>query len=257
MTTQIEPTTAPATTAYHPEYTRPPLPELTAHAELAVFLRVLSGLGYDDGRAGHTTVRQPDGNLLISPRELAWCEVRASDVVTITAEGVKVAGTYNPSPAYGIHLELRKRRPDLGVVVHHHPRWATVWADVGRIPPVYDQTSASVPYPLALVDEYGGTFTDDLDESARCAELFGDAEWGLLANHGVLLTGASLAEAYIRAYTVEYRSRRAWHVETLGGGRPLSDEVAVSYGRRFEPVHQSWWESAMRIEIARDPSVLA
>jgi hypothetical protein len=32
--------------------------------------------------------------------------------------------------------------------------------------------------------------------------------------------------------------------------------VAVAYGRGFEPVAQSWWESAMRLEIKRDPSVL-
>jgi ribulose-5-phosphate 4-epimerase/fuculose-1-phosphate aldolase len=237
-------------------YTRPPIPELSPHAELAVFVRVLHGLGYDDGRAGHVTVRQPDGTLLISPRELAWVEVRASDVVTISADGVKLAGVYNPSPAYGIHLELRKLRPEVGVVVHHHPQWATVWADVCRIPPIYDQTSASVPYPLALVDEYEGTFTNDMDASASAAQAFGDAEWGLLANHGVLLTGNTLADTYIRAYTLEWRCRRAWQVEVLGGGRPLSDEVAIAYGRGFEPIVHSWWESAARIEITRDPSVL-
>ncbi len=248
--------TPEALTAYGSGYTRPPLPALSPHAELALFVRVLHGLGFDDGRAGHTTVRQPDGTLLISPRELSWAEVRASDVVTLDAHGVKIDGVYNPSPAYGIHLELRKLRPNLGVVVHHHPQWATVWADVVRVPPIYDQTSASVPYPLALVDEYGGTFTDDLDESANVAKAFGDAEWGLLANHGVLITGRTLADAYIRAYALEWRSKRAWQVEVLGGGRPLTDDVALAYGRGFEPLAQSWWESAMRLELKRDASVL-
>jgi ribulose-5-phosphate 4-epimerase/fuculose-1-phosphate aldolase len=244
------------TERYVPEYRRPALPDLTPHAELALFVRVLHALGYDDNRAGHVTVRQADGTLLINPRELAWCEVQASDIVTIDAAGVKIRGDYNPSPAYGIHLELRKRRPQIGVVAHHHPRWATVWADVGLVPPIHDQTSASVPDELVLVDEYGGTFVDDLDESARAAELFGDAEWGLLAHHGVLLTGRTLGEAYIRAYTLEWRSRRAWQVEAIGGGKPLDEDLAVAYGRAFEPIVQSWWETAMRIEIKRDPTVL-
>jgi ribulose-5-phosphate 4-epimerase/fuculose-1-phosphate aldolase len=232
------------------------LPPLSSPAELALFARVLHSLGYNDGRAGHVTVRQADGTLLINPRELAWAEVRASDVVTIDADGVKLDGNYNPSPAYGIHLELRKLRPHLGVVVHHHPQWATLWADLVRIPPIYDQTSASVPYPLAIVDEYGGAFTNNLEESASAARAFGDAEWGLLANHGVLLTASTLADAYIRAYTLEWRCRRAWQVETIGGGRPLPEDVAVAYGRGFEPIAQSWWESAMRLELIRDPTVL-
>jgi len=241
---------------YIPEYRRPPLPDLTPQAEVALFVRVLHTLGYDDNRAGHVTVRQPNGTLLINPRELAWCEVQACDIVTVDAAGVKISGTYNPSPAYGIHLELRKRRPELGVIAHHHPQWATVWADAGRVPPIYDQTSASVSHQLVFVDEYRGTFVDDLDESARAAELFGDAEWGLLAHHGVLLTGRTLAEAYIRSYTLEWRSRRAWQVEAIGGGQPLYDATAIAYGCAFEPIAQSWWETAMRIEIKRDPTVL-
>ena len=65
-----------------------------------------------------------------------------------------------------------------------------------------------------------------------------------------------MADAYIRAYTLEWRAKRAWQVEVLRGGRPLSDEVAVAYGRGFEPISQSWWESAMRLELKRDSTVL-
>ena len=241
---------------YQPSYDPPPLPPVSPRAELAVLLRALASRGYDDLRAGHVTVGQPDGTILINPRELCWPEVRAADIVTIDGGGTKVAGRYNPTIAYDIHLELRRLRPDVGVVIHNHPHWSVVWGDCHRVPPIYDQTSASIPDELVLVDEYGGDFTGH-DAASRAARAFGYAEWALLANHGVLVTGRSVAQAFLRAYTLEWRSQRAWEVECLGGGHPMDPEVARSYGRQFEPATDGWWEAAMRMEIARDASVLA
>jgi ribulose-5-phosphate 4-epimerase/fuculose-1-phosphate aldolase len=123
------------------------------------------------------------------------------------------------------------------------------------VPPIYDQTSASVPHELKLVDEYQGAFTGR-DEAAVAADAFGSAEWALLANHGVLITAPTIGLTYMRAYTLEWRSKRAWQVETLGGGRALPDDVALEYGRSFEPLSQSWWETEVRMELRRDASVL-
>jgi L-fuculose-phosphate aldolase len=241
--------------AYTPGWNPPPFPKLTLAAETALLLRVLWKLGYSDGRAGHITVLQPDGTLLINPRELSWHEVCASDMVTINAEGAKLAGKYSPSVAYGIHLEVRRRRPELGIVLHNHPHWSVVWGDCLRIPPIYDQTSASVPHPLELVDEYEGAVTG-ADDAAAVAEAFGSAQWALLANHGVLITAPSIGHAYMRAYTLEVRCKRAWDVEVLGGGRALPDDVALAYGQNFEPMSRSWWRTEARMELGRDPSVL-
>src|ERR1700722_10381955 len=101
-----------------PGYDPPALPEISLPAELALLLRVLARYGYDDLRAGHVTVGQPDGSILINPRELCWPEVRATDIVTIDGAGRKLAGRYNRTLAAGIHLELRRLRPDVGVIIH-------------------------------------------------------------------------------------------------------------------------------------------
>jgi L-fuculose-phosphate aldolase len=246
----------PSKPSYRPAYEPPPLPAISPAAELALLARVLARYGYDDLRAGHVTVGQADGSILINPRELCWPEVRASDIVTIDADGMKIDGRYNPTIAYGIHLELRRLRPDVGVIIHNHPRWSVVWGNCLRVPPIYDQTSASIPHELKLVDEYEGTFAVADDASGAAALAFGNAEWALLANHGVLVTGRTIAQAFLRAYTLEWRAQRAWEVETLGGGRPMEPATATSFGRHFEPMAPGWWEAAMRVELTRDPSVL-
>jgi len=238
-----------------PGYDPPTLPEISSRAELALLVRVLARHGYDDLRAGHVTVGQADGTILINPRELCWPEVRASDVVTIDGTGRKLAGHYNRTIAAGIHLELRKLRPDIGVIVHNHPRWSVVWGDCLRVPPIYDQTSASIPDELVLLDEYAGDFSGEA-HAAKAAAAFGDAEWALLANHGVLVTGRDIAQAFLRSYTLEWRSQRAWEVEAIGGGRALDPSIARAFGEHFEPMAPGWWESSLRMELARDPSVL-
>ena len=124
-----------------------------------------------------------------------------------------------------------------------------------RVPPVYDQTGAHCGVELPLFDEYSGTFEDE-DRTLSAVKALGDAKWALLANHGVLVVGKDLRQAHLRAITLEWRCKRAFEVEQLGGGVPLSDEevgkVAITDPNGFPFL----WEAMARREIRRDPSVL-
>src|SRR3989442_7645690 len=120
----------------------PALPELSPRQELALLARVLFREGYDDHLAGHITYKQPDDTLLVNPFGLTWDELRAADVMRIDRDGTVLAGPWTVTPAITLHVEIHKVRADAGVVVHNHPRWSTLWADIGRRPEIYDQTSA-------------------------------------------------------------------------------------------------------------------
>ena len=87
-------------------------------------------------------------------------------------------------------------------------------------------------------------------------EALGDADLGLLANHGVLVVGATVRAAHQRAVALEQRCRNAWHVAAAGGGVPLPADVqarfATSDGNRFI----GFWEVMARQELAADPTLL-
>jgi ribulose-5-phosphate 4-epimerase/fuculose-1-phosphate aldolase len=117
---------------------------LPPNVQVALLARTLWTEGYRDNTNGHITVRDGD-TLLTNPYPLGWDEVRASDVVRIDLDGNKLEGEYDCSPAITLHLELLRARPDVRVVVHNHPEYATVWADLHRTPLVYDQTGAMLP----------------------------------------------------------------------------------------------------------------
>ena len=233
------------------------LPDLSPQQRVALLCRVLSREGYNDHIAGHITVKQEDGTYLANPWELSWGEVKGSDVLRLDAQGKVIEGQWNITPAINLHIDVHTARHDVNVVIHNHPEWGSVWSAVGRVPPIYDQTSALVDTDPVVYDEYRGTVEDGAAGRAA-ADALGPHKWALLANHGVLLVAKDIRQAHLRAITLEWRSRMAWRVEMLGGGTPLPPAVAAATGGRTDANGFPFlWEAMAREEIRRDPTVLA
>lgn len=234
---------------------QPLLPPLGDRAKVALMCRMLFQEGWNEHIAGHITYRLDDGRILTNPWELAWDEVTASDIMVLDAQGQVLEGDWNITPAIGLHLQLHAHRPDVHVIIHNHAHWSGIWANLQRVPAVYDQTGAHCGVELPLFNEYEGTF-EDRNITARAVEALGNAKWALLANHGALVVGKDLRQAHLRAITLEWRCKRAYEVELAGGGVPLADEeverVSITDANGFPFL----WEAMARREIRRDPSVL-
>lgn len=234
----------------------PLLPPLTERQQVALTCRMLQREGYNDHIAGHITLRLPDGSYLANPWELTWSEITASDILRLDANGRVIEGDWNITPAINLHLEIHQRRQDVDVIIHNHPRWGSVWAAAGRVPPIYDQTSAMVDSDPVLFDEYRGT-VEDAERGRDAVAALGEHKWALLENHGVLVVADNIRQAHLRAITLEWRCRLAWQVEMLGGGKPLPADVAEQTGKRTDINGFPFlWEAMAREEIRRDASVL-
>ncbi len=235
----------------------PPLPAMTPQGELALLARVLFREGYDDHLAGHITYKQPDDTLLVNPWGLTWDEVTASDVMRMDMDGNVIEGKWTVTPATPLHIELHRARPDVGVVIHNHPRWATLYADMHRAPKIYDQTSAMVSGDVAVYDDYDGA-VNSTENAKACVHALGDARMALLANHGVLVVGNDIAQAHHRAVVLEWRCRQAWHIEAAGGGIEMRDEVFKRFSKNFDFVSfPGLFDAMARRELRADPAILA
>jgi ribulose-5-phosphate 4-epimerase/fuculose-1-phosphate aldolase len=229
---------------------------LSPEAELVLLARLLFREGYDDHLAGHISYLQPDSTLLVNPFELTWDEVRVADVMRIDLDGNVIAGRWSVNPAIELHLALHRARKDVAVAIHNHPRWGTTWAGARRVPDIYDQTSAQMASPVVLVDEYGGS-VNQRPNAERVVDDLGDANAALLAGHGVFVMGTSIRQAYLRALTLEWRCRQAWHVEAIGGKEPLDPAVARAYGEGMEQhCFPGMFEAMARRELRRQPDLL-
>jgi len=206
-----------------------PVHEARVHLAAALRLAVFHEL--DEGIDNHFTVAVPGkpGQYLILPFGRHWSEARASDLMVFDDQGRTLEGNAKCElSAWCIHAPIH-RLAGANVVLHTHQTWATALNMLkdNRLLPA-TQTAAFLCGEIAYDDEYQGT-ADYPTEGERLAALMGDKSIVFLKNHGVLVTGESVAQAYRRLYKVE-RSCRT-QILALSTGKPLnllSDEVIAA-----------------------------
>ena len=205
------------------------LQEAKVHLAAALRLAVFHEL--DEGIDNHFTVAVPgrSGQYLILPFGRHWSEARASDVMVFDDKGATLEGNAKCElSAWCIHAPIHRLK-GANVVLHTHQTWATALNMLkdNRLLPA-TQTAAFLTHEIAYDDEYQGT-ADFPTEGERLAALMGDKSIVFLKNHGVLVTGETLAQAYRRLYKVERCCRT--QILALSTGKELntlSDEVIAA-----------------------------
>jgi ribulose-5-phosphate 4-epimerase/fuculose-1-phosphate aldolase len=232
-----------------------PVKEAKIHLAAAHRLAVLHEL--EEGIDNHFTVTVPgrDDRYLILPFGLHWSEARASDMIVFDESGATVEGDGMVElTAQCIHAPIH-RITGVRVVLHTHQTWAVALNMLknNRLLPA-SQTAAYFYGHVAYDDHYAGT-ADTLAEGERLARLLGDNQVMFMKNHGVLVVGATVAQAYERLYKLE-RVCRA-QVLAMATGQPLellSDEIvaqvqAVPPDDRHSPSERErlYFEAMMRV----------
>ena len=206
-------------------HTLPSNPAADAIAEakvhLAAALRLAAYHALDEGIDNHFTVTVPgrDGQYLILPFGLHWSEARASDVMTFDEAGNTLEGRgVVELSARCIHAPIH-RITGAKVVLHTHQPWAlalNMLKDNRLL--AATQTAAFYAGLIAYDDHYDGT-ADTLAEGERLAALMQGKPVVFMKNHGILVTGDTVAQAYKRLYKLERVCRT--QVLALGTGKPL------------------------------------
>ncbi len=229
------------------------MPPLSRRAEVVLLARALWREGYDDHLGGHITYRLEDGTFLTNPWFLLWNEFGPEDVIRIDLDGNVLEGKWPAAPGVKLHLALHRARTDVMLAVHNHPHWATVYANLRRIPGCYDQSSALGGGEITVVDQYNGGVDDPDNADLAIAEM-GTADIALLAGHGVFVLGDSVREVHQRAVAIEQRAHRAWFIENAGGSLPIPRAVQETLGRAE---FFGFWEAMARRELLADPKLYA
>jgi ribulose-5-phosphate 4-epimerase/fuculose-1-phosphate aldolase len=167
-----------------------------------------------------------------------------------------LGGKWTVTPAIELHKAAHAARDDVVWAVHNHPRWATVWAALHKLPGVHEQTGALIGPDVALYDEYLGGAATQLD-SQSAVEALGNNAAVILANHGVFVVAKGVHQAYLRCQSLETRARLAWHIAAIGEGVPMHDAIVSMAGVMMD--RAGWpgaWEAMVRRELRRDPSFL-
>jgi L-fuculose-phosphate aldolase len=172
--------------------------------ELIAAGKVLVAEGQDDFTRGHISFRLPDDPKLffMKAHSIGLDEITMQNILTIDLDGNVVAGQARRHSEVFIHSEILKARPDVNCVIHTHPVYSTALSATGRTLKCYSQ-------PGALFYEALGVYTDTInlirttEMGAGVARALGRGRGVLLKNHGVVVTGATVAETVIGTIMLE------------------------------------------------------
>jgi L-fuculose-phosphate aldolase len=190
--------------------------------------RTMNRLGINQGRSGNVSVRVP-GGFLITGSGIAYEAMQPRHVVEMDLDG-GYRGAVLPSSEWRMHLDLMRTRNDVQAVVHTHSTYATALSCLRLGIPAFHYMVAVAGGPDIRCAEYA-TFGTEALSQAMLKAIEGRSAC-LLANHGVVVLGQSLADALARAVEVETLAKQYWIARALGTPVVLDEaEMAVVLAR--------------------------
>lgn len=184
--------------------------------------KLLYDRGYVAANDGNLSVRTEEG-IWMTPSGVSKGRMTPDMMVLVDLEGNILSGTRYPSSEAPLHLEVYRRRKDVGAVVHAHPPVSTAFAACrkGLEEPLLAELVVGLGGRVPLAP-YATLSTPAVPESI--VPFVADYHAVLLANHGAVAWGADLWSAFDRLETVEHTARIYRNAALLGGGVPLSAE---------------------------------
>lgn len=184
-----------------------------------------------------SAIDRRSGLVAIKPSGVPYAGMQGSDMVIVNLGGEIVAGRYKPSSDLPTHLELYRRFPTVGGIVHTHARWSTIWAQSGRDLPSYGTTHAdhfygAVPCTRQLTrseiqEGYEINTGKVICETFETRNLDPLAVPGVLvAGHAPFAWGADVNSAVHNAVVLEECAMMAAHTEFLNPQvKPLAQDL--------------------------------
>lgn len=163
---------------------------------LALAFRIFGKKGFDEGVAGHITLRDPvkPNTFWVNPFGLSFNKIKKSDLILVDEEGNVIEGGRRRllnTAAYMIHSAIHKARPDVLCAAHSHSIYGRAFCALGRPIDIITQDSCVFYNDLAIYRQFGG-IAFAKEEGDNIAKALGTKKACLLQNHGLLTVGSSI-----------------------------------------------------------------
>ena len=197
--------------------------------------RELTRRGLTHGTSGNVSVRYDEQRFFVSPSGMDYEALQADDVPLMDVEG-RWFGRRRPSSEWRFHRDIFKSRYDVGAIVHTHSPRATALACTGRGIPAFHYMVAVAGGSDIRCAPYHAFGTQELSDAALAA--LQERRACLLANHGVIATGADLPSALSLAGEVENLALQYCAALALGEVRILDDAEMCRVLEKFRTYGQ-------------------
>ncbi len=222
--------------------------------QIVRYMKRIYDYGMTTTSGGNLSILDENGDMWISPSGVDKGTLTPADIMCVKKDGT-IIGKHKPSVEYPFHQGIYRSRPEARAVVHAHPPMLVAWSIAKKIPDmniipgaksVVDQPGmAGYGCPGSLV--LGGKIEAEFAKGYKAL---------LLENHGAVVCGLDMADAFRRFETYDFTARIASNATLLGAVNPLPDadiaEALTDRNTEFvqvDPVQPGVEELAIRSKI--------
>lgn len=210
--------------------------EWNLRVDLAACYRLVAHYGMDDLTATHVSARVPgkEEHFLLNPFGWMFSEITASSLVKVDLDGVIVQDTphvINPA-GFVIHSAIHAARPDAKCVLHTHTVAGMAVSSMreGVLP--LNQKAARF-YNRTAYHDFGGS-SQDMSARERLVRDVGDKNYVVLRNHGLIVCGATISQAFRGMHSLEKVCQTQLSIMASGGTPILLDADMLDFmGNQF------------------------
>lgn len=172
---------------------------------------------------GNISILDDNGDIWVTPSAIDKGTLREKDIVCVKSDG-SIKGYHKPSSEFPFHKAIYEVRPDIRAVIHAHPPALVSFSIVREIPNTNIIPQAKnkcgpigyASYELPGSEELGRKIADEFRDGEKMAII--------MENHGTVLGGIDLMDAYERFETLEFCARSIINAKAVGEPRYLTDE---------------------------------
>ena len=198
--------------------------------QISIIIDRIYKKGLTTTSGGNISIIDESGDIWITPSGIDKGSLKPSDIICVKKDGTFI-GPHKPSSEYPFHKAIFDMRPDIKAIIHAHPPALVSFSIVRTVPNTNILSQAKqVCGPI-------GYAVYDVPGSQGLGEIIGrEFAKGYMAvimeNHGTVLGGANMEDAYCRFETLEFSSRTILYSASLGTPTYLKDEEIEGFRKQ-------------------------
>jgi ribulose-5-phosphate 4-epimerase/fuculose-1-phosphate aldolase len=228
--------------------------------KLAGALRLFGKFGFDEGLAGHITVRDPEltDHFWVNPMGKSFKQMKVSDLLLVSHSGDVVEGNgLLNGAAFTIHSQIHMTNPDITAAAHSHSVYGKAFSTLGTPLDPLTQDACAFYDDHVVFDDFSGVVLDDT-EGQRIAEALGDRKAAILQNHGLLTVADSIDAAAWWYITLERSCQAQLLAQAAGTPQLIDHDVALHTRETVGSPLAGWFsfQPLYDVIIAEQPELL-
>lgn len=222
---------------------------------LALGFRLFSKAGFDEGTAGHITVRDPEfpDLMWVNPFGISFSMVTPDNLILVNHDGEVVGGEhYVNAAAFAIHSQVHQARPDVLAAAHSHSVHGKALSSLPTTLRPLTQDACAFYNSHGVLESFNGVVLD-IEEGKAVAHAIGDGKAAILRNHGLITVGHTIESAIWWFMTMERSCQAQLLAMAAGDPIDIDHETATMTNQQVGSEFAGWFQAQPLFDrIARE-----